>query len=75
MYVCYMFIKYQSINKCGSAVRISEAYSKCINTINCTGQSMPNSLLEALDNVDMTQYMCSEDLRPSKSEFIVINLL
>ena len=57
------------------AVRLSESYDKCINTINCTGQNMSNDLLEALSNVDLTRYLCSEDHRPSESKFISFLLI
>jgi len=47
-------------------VSLSEAYEQCISTINCTGQDMPYDLLVALGTVDLNNYVCSEDLRPSE---------
>ena len=36
---------------------------------------MSNDLLEALDHVDVTRYLCSEDLRPSELKFIPFLLI
>jgi len=52
-----------------SAVSLSGAYKECINSINCTGQVMPYTLLAALDYTDLSEYICWKD-RPSKSMFV-----
>jgi len=58
-------------------VSLSDFYYDCINTINCTGQNMSESLLIARGEADAKMYLCS--LRPGENvlllRFIIIKFL
>jgi len=48
-------------------VRASYAYYQCVNTIDCTGKTVPTDLLIALGEADANMYLCSKDIRPGEN--------